>query len=107
MSFKKKLQAELVNIEFTDFQKAVLKRQIKQAIGKDSRKTFSERLAAFWNGYTEISVSVLACAAGMMLFGFGAVCAHVFVVDEVTAALLLKTSVDLLEYPISEGVVVL
>ena len=107
MNFKLKLRAELEHIRFTDSRKAILRRHLAQAATKRSSVTLSQRVSAFWNGYTEIPVSVLACAACLMALSFGAVCTHVFAVDETSAALLILTSAEVLDAAMAKGVVVL
>lgn len=108
MQLKQRLRVELESIKYSDFQKALLKRQMKHALQNGGRKKLTERLVGFWNGYTEIPVPVLACAVGLIFAGFGAVWAHAFVVDEAVAALLLRTTVDAFgEFSIEKGVVVL
>jgi|GEM_PF-903700 len=108
MSFRQKLQAELQNVKFTEQQKRALKTEMRQALKRTSNQPLLEQFLAFWNGCTEISIPVLAGIVCLMVLGFSSVYAHVFIVDETIAALLLKTAADVCEvYYINQGVVVL
>ena len=74
--------------------------------GSRQKRDLFERLTEFWNGYTEFSLPTLVGIIAFMAIVSGSVYARVFVVDETIAAILLKTTADMLEtYAIDSGVI--
>jgi hypothetical protein len=79
---------------------------MRQARAAGRKRDLFERLTEFWNGYTEFSLPTLVGIIAFMAIVSGSVYARVFVVDETIAAILLKTTADMLEtYAIDSGVI--
>ncbi len=91
-SLSKRLQQEMKDVVFSDIQRAELATRLSRKLVESNSATFTQRIAAIWNGYTEIPLTAGVVGVGVISFILISAVTNLLVIDQSTALLLLQSS---------------